>query len=258
VFLLEPAPTPFDLRWRMFGIDVRVHPFFWLVAALLGWPFLRAGFGLVLVWIGCVFVSVLIHELGHVFAGRVFGADGHIVLYSFGGLAIGSSDLRRRWQRVLVYFAGPLAGFLLFGVVVAALFLLRAVELPPLVRAAISFLIWINLGWGILNLLPIWPLDGGRISRDLLEWLTPERGAAVALGISGTLAGLLAVNALMATYGRPLIPWIPFDGLYVAIMFGLLAISSFQMMQMENAARARREDDRLPWERDEEEEEWRR
>src|SRR5207302_5403914 len=59
-----------------------------------------------LIWIACTFVSILIHELGHVFMGRLFGSHGHIVLYSFGGLAIGSSALRSRWQRIAVYFAG--------------------------------------------------------------------------------------------------------------------------------------------------------
>ena len=64
-------------------------------------------------WIICVFVSILIHEMGHVLMGRLFGAEGHIVLYSFGGLAIGSKRLADRWQRIAVSFAGPLAQFIL-------------------------------------------------------------------------------------------------------------------------------------------------
>ncbi len=119
MFFGSPQPTPFDLHWRMFGIDVRVHPFFWLTAVLLGWSWVDVGLVYLLLWILCVFVSVLIHEMGHVLMGRVFGSDGYILLYSFGGLAFNSNNVRHRWQRVCVSFAGPLAQFVLFGAVLA-------------------------------------------------------------------------------------------------------------------------------------------
>ena len=60
-----------------------------------------------MLWIACVFLSILLHEFGHVWAGRGFGSDASIVLYSFGGLAVGASDQRLRWQRIIVYLAGP-------------------------------------------------------------------------------------------------------------------------------------------------------
>ena len=85
----------------MFGIDVRVHPLFWVMSAVLGWGwYLERNFAYLFLWVMCVFVSVLLHELGHVVVGRLFGSQGHILLYSFGGLAIGSTDLRHRWQRL--------------------------------------------------------------------------------------------------------------------------------------------------------------
>src|SRR5947207_2300389 len=83
--------TPFDLKWRMFGIHVRVHPLFWVVAALLSRPFLEVGIPHILISMACIFLSVLIHELGHVVVGRYFGSHGHIVLWAMGGLAIGSN-----------------------------------------------------------------------------------------------------------------------------------------------------------------------
>ena len=65
----EPNRTPYDLRFNLFGIPVRVHPLFWLVAAILG-----AGSDPdpieLLLWIGTVFVSILIHEMGHALAAR--------------------------------------------------------------------------------------------------------------------------------------------------------------------------------------------
>src|SRR6185436_3070814 len=101
-------------------IGVRVSPWFWVITAAMGWgggPERDREFFVqrLIIWIVCVFVSILVHELGHVLAGRLFGSEGHIVLYGMGGLAIGSSALERRWQRIVVYAAGPAAGFLLLG-----------------------------------------------------------------------------------------------------------------------------------------------
>src|SRR6516165_8553767 len=68
----EPNETPLDLKWRMFGIPVRVHPFFWLVSAFMGWSTLNRGIIFLVIWVACVFVSVLVHEMGHVLMGRLF------------------------------------------------------------------------------------------------------------------------------------------------------------------------------------------
>lgn len=249
----EPERTQFDLNFRLFGIAVRVHPFFWLLSAMFGWDSVKEGFAYLLVWIGCVFVSVLIHEMGHVLMGRIFGTRGHIVLYSMGGIAIGSSNLTNRWQRIAVYFAGPLAQFLLLGVLLAVLFLsLGEREMSPLMAAVVNDLFWINLFWAALNLVPVLPLDGGQISREVFDWIMPGgQGLRTALGVSMVVAGVLAINSLAAYSGRPLIPFLPLGGLYMAIFFALLALTSFQMMQQVPIDRPRRdEDDRLPWERD--------
>jgi stage IV sporulation protein FB len=260
MFLLEPAETAWDLRWRMFGIPVRVHPMFWLVAALMGNSALRAGVQFLLIWIACVFVSILVHELGHVVMGIAFGSHGHIVLYSFGGLAVGSNRLDDRWKRILVCFAGPLAGFLFLGVVLLALWIENPAFFPrymrnlvemfgipldehalqagpgplrvpnALMRYAVSNLIFINLLWGLVNLLPVWPLDGGQISRDTCEGASPRSGLQVSLGISMMTAGVLALDGLMAHFDRPLLP-LGIGSLYTGIFFGLLAFQSFQLLQ---------------------------
>jgi Zn-dependent protease len=232
----------------MFGIDVRVHPLFWLISAMLGWRLAeQLGYQYLLLWVACVFVSILIHELGHVFVGRIFGAYGHIVLYSFGGLAIGSSDLPHRWQRVAVYFAGPLAGFILLGLVEV---IIRVIELPRtpsavMLVATLLFLWEINLFWGLMNLLPVWPLDGGQISREVFTWLTPNNGLRVSLGLSIFVAAAIAITAAVG--------WVKFIGqdFYLAILFGLLAFSSFQMLQqLPPRYRSEEQEELAPWERD--------
>jgi Zn-dependent protease len=258
LFLFEPDRTPYDLNWRMFGVHVRVHPMFWLMACILGayWAEIHAIY--LLIWILCVFVSVLVHELGHVFMGRIFGSDGHIVLYSFGGVAIGSNDLRSRWKRIMVLFAGPLAGFVLYGVVYAirlAVFPPREDGLPRMrwdmtvaelrLLTTLGMLLWINLAWGILNLLPIYPLDGGQISREVFSAAAPRNGLRASLIISLLLSGLLAVHCLMAANGRPLLPFLPLGGSMLnALLFGMLAMENYMMLQQVN------EQQRRPWDHD--------
>jgi stage IV sporulation protein FB len=244
----EPQRTQFDLNFRLLGVDVRVHPWFWIMSALLGWNALSNGIAYLLIWIACVFVSILLHEFGHIFMGRLFGARGYVILYGMGGLAVGSTESRRRWQRVLVYFAGPAAGLVLGGLVfVSTLFVLRK-DSPPLLEALLLDLLVINILWSLLNLLPIWPLDGGRMSKEFLEWLMPEKGAGVAFGISLVIAGLLAANALcihFAKHALPVFDHIPIlrslGGIYTAILFGMIAFSNFQMLQLESHRR--------PWDR---------
>jgi stage IV sporulation protein FB len=243
----EPNRSPYDLNFTIFGTDVRVHPMFWLVSVVMGWSAVRFGFAYLLVWVACVFVSVLIHELGHVFAGRLFGSHGHIVLYSFGGLAIGSSALRDRWQRIVVYCAGPFAGFVLCGLV--WLWESHLNPQSPLLISAIDDLWVINLFWGLINLLPVWPLDGGQVSRDIIEWLHPANGIRLSLGISIVVAGLIAFVALVNTYSEEPIalvrqfPYLGYlNGGYMALLFACLAFNSYQALQ--------REGQRRPWDKD--------
>jgi len=269
VFLSEPSETPFDLRFWLFGTHVRVSPWFWLISAALGYDLVmgadtRTGMLFLAIWVACVFVSVLLHEFGHGWMGRLFGSHGHIVLHSFGGLAVGSSDLKRGWQRFLVFFAGPLIQFVLFGVLVvyalffmgadfAAIFMYHyAAVWRTLGGKAMRFLLDINLFWPILNLLPIWPLDGGQMTREVLVAAAPRNGQMLAFGLSALVAGLLAVHCLMVEYNRdawPLTKYLPFGGLYLAIFFALFCAQNFMAVQAENARRQRYSDDEFPWER---------
>jgi Zn-dependent protease len=255
----DPGRSQFDLNFRLIGIPVRVHPMFWLMSVLLGQGTLQLGFEYLLIWVACVFVSILVHEMGHVVAARLFGVEGEIVLYGFGGLAIPAGQMRKRWQHIVVCVAGPLAGFLMLGFVVLLLPTIAPEELAhvknrilhylgqrpqnldliprvTLIREILDDLVWINMVWGLVNLLPVWPLDGGQISRDILTLLSPRSGASIALGISLVIAGLLAVIALMAVNGRFLLPeWVPVSDWWLVIMFGYLAVVSFMALQQERS-----------------------
>ncbi|MFV1994215.1 MAG: site-2 protease family protein [Verrucomicrobiales bacterium] len=201
------------LRFRLFGIPVQVHWFFWLVAAMLGGGLsgpMTPGKGQhLLVWVVVVFVSIMVHELGHAFMYRRFGGTPSISLYSLGGVtsAIGRYD---RKQTILITAAGPAFGFAL--ALVAILLSQGAGNAHPLARQAIGMLVWINVFWTVMNLLPVLPLDGGQILNALLG---PQRlRTTVTVGM--VVAGLVALWALSVGL------------LFVAILFGFMAFSNFQ------------------------------
>jgi stage IV sporulation protein FB len=249
----EPTRTPWDLNFHLGDIPVRIHPSFWLFSAFLGWPYQqRFGFEYLLLWIACMFGSILVHELGHVAAGRFFGRPSHIILFAFGGLAVGDYQLRRRWQRVVIFLAGPLAGLALYGLLwLVARYGLAQIDpatledLPAVVRG-LQMLLWMNLVWNVLNLIPVWPLDGGQISREAFSWLVPGRGIWLSLGISFLFSGSAAVYSILAYNNREL-PYPTIDPIFAAIFFGLLALQSFQLLQQVEADRHRHDDG---WERD--------
>src|SRR5437763_13468730 len=99
----------FDLHFTLFASPVRVSGWFWLLPFVVGIPLAFHGVGLLFVVPACVFVSVLLHEFGHVLAGRCFGASSHVVLNGIGGAAFGCAEVPERWQRIIVYLAGPFA-----------------------------------------------------------------------------------------------------------------------------------------------------
>jgi hypothetical protein len=174
--ILVPAQTRLDLTFRFLGTHVRVSAWFWIMPVLIGGFFATwLGVPYLLLVVGCFFVSVLLHEFGHVLAGRYFGQDGYIVLNSIGGAAVGCADAHERWQRIVVYLAGPLiqlvcAG-LLWGTDLVVLQRTKFIEGEyPLASHALLALRFINFGMALLSLLPLPPIsDGWHICRELVE-----------------------------------------------------------------------------------------
>jgi Zn-dependent protease len=244
VLLYEPGQSPYDLRFRLFGVPVRVHPLFWLMCVVLGYGFTQTDspatgniFGDLALWVGCVFVSILLHEFGHVWTGQAFGSHGYIVLHLMGGLAIGSSDLGRRWQRIAVSAAGPAIQLVLWGALIGAV---AAGWLPDPAKGSgtparllLYMLLWINLYWPLFNLLPIWPLDGGKVTRDVCQAASERQGLVVSLWISMVVSACLAVYSLLAEAYRPRLPFVPADGYFLAIFLASFAIGSYQGLQEE-------------------------
>jgi stage IV sporulation protein FB len=246
MFLFQPPPpTQYDLRFSIAGIPVRVHPLFWLIALLLG----SSGDLIQLpIWIFVVFVSILIHELGHALAMRRYGQPSRIILHFAGGLTVpepvswGSGwanvSLRPN-QEIFISLAGPGAGFLLAALVVVGAtisggsiitnWLFGVIPLPVaalmpiggrVLSLLLTMLLWVNVFWGLINLLPVYPLDGGNVSRYLLLQADPIDGVRKALWISVIAGGLVAVAGLLIL-----------RSMYMAFLFGLLAFQSYQSLQ---------------------------
>ena len=191
----EPPQTRFDLRVRLYGIPIRVHPMFWVVSGALG---LRLPLPELLVWVVVILVSIIVHEMGHALMLRFFRRRSLVVLYSLGGITIpvggGGDRTLKGWQLAIVSACGPLAGFAL----AAGTYLLIprfASTNAGIVGAFYYHLIWINVVWGALNLLPVWPLDGGQVARATLVQISGDNGYAAARLLSLVTAGAVAVVA---------------------------------------------------------------
>jgi len=229
----EPPRSQADIHFTLFGFPIRVHPFFWVITVILG---LRTHKDPVemLIWVAAVFVSILIHELGHALTIRFYGGDCWITLYGMGGLASSNWVHRTTRQQVLISAAGPAAGFALAAILLAAVrssghdvWFTGEVLLPfffdrfdsPHLYLFLRDMLFINFAWGILNLLPIYPLDGGQIARELLVHQNPGRGIIQSLWLSVFTAGCLVVFGLTR------------ESLFMAFMFGFLGYQSYATLQ---------------------------
>jgi Zn-dependent protease len=183
------------LRFLLFGFPTRIQPSFVLVVLILG-IFPGATVASVAIWTAVAAVSILWHELGHAVAARRLGADPTIELYSFGGLTHWrpATDASR-WQLISVAAAGPVAGLILGGLVAGAAALSGDVDSEHL-RFFVVVMLWINVGWGLVNLLPVLPLDGGHILAELLPGERNQRWrrAAVVSVVTGGIAAVILVS----------------------------------------------------------------
>jgi stage IV sporulation protein FB len=187
------------VKFSIFRIPVRVQPLFLAIALFIAPPtasIFGGRWSQILAWVGVVFCSVLGHELGHALVARRFGAEVDITLHGLGGYTRWhvAKDIGP-WRRVIVAAAGSLTGFALAGVL---WLVLRSDVLPTtwrLLDFAIGWFITVNILWGVLNWLPIRPLDGGHMLLGVLQAFFGERGVTIAnviFPVATVAGGLLA------------------------------------------------------------------
>jgi stage IV sporulation protein FB len=205
------------LSFRLFGYPVRIEWMFWVLCVLLGMPYLQKqgpeALGQFLIVTAVVLGSILWHELGHAWARRRCGEPySEITLYGFGGLCGGPGRFTRH-ESMFISAAGPAASLLLGGAV--WLLVLTPIAANPWLRFFAGWMHWVNVGWAILNLLPVLPLDGGRIFEAALAnrnpGLVPRVGFGVALGVA--ILGLLSAQ------------------FFLAVVFGMLAHGNYRRMR---------------------------
>jgi Zn-dependent protease len=177
---------------RVAGIDVFLHPTFLLVLipGVFGRP----------LTVLCVFGCVLLHEFGHALMARRFGIETEdITLYPIGGVARLRRMPRAPGAELLIALAGPAVNFAIVGALtVLSLLGLNALVAGTTLEFLLNELLIVNLVLGLFNLIPAFPMDGGRVLRALLGgWLGRAQATTIAATIGRTLAVLFGIFGIM-------------------------------------------------------------
>lgn len=187
------------LRFVFLRVPVAVHWSFALVALfVLG----QLDAVEVVGWVVGVFAAVLFHEMGHALTARHFGANPvTITLFALGGVTMYPSAVPMTpGKRFLISGAGSAVGITLGG---AVWFAERAGSLDglfPFARAAAYAFMIAGLLWGILNWLPILPLDGGNMAWSALELASPRNALRIAKGLTIVTAAVVVFVAMRLDY----------------------------------------------------------
>jgi Zn-dependent protease len=210
------------MRWSLkvasiSGIEVRIHLTFLLFLAWIWVSYYRvaglAGAVQGVLFVLALFACVLLHEFGHAFAARGFGiATPDITLLPIGGVARLSRIPDEPWQEFVVAIAGPLVNVVIAGALIFVVH--RSAELQQLEYLEnprvelLSRLASVNVMLVLFNLIPAFPMDGGRILRALLAMTMPyARATQIAAWIG---QGLAVVFGIFGLFGNPLLIFIAF------------------------------------------------
>lgn len=206
------------MRWslnigRLFGIRLELHVTFLLLVAwvavdqgLLAGHVEAALAAVVLTLL--VFACVVLHELGHALTARRFGvATRDIVLLPIGGVARLERMPARPQQELLVAIAGPAVNVVIaVALVLLMVFAGRPTALAVLGDGLLETLLLVNVAMVLFNMIPAFPMDGGRVLRALLGLRLPfPRATRIAAGVGQAAAVLLAVAGLLVLHNWVLV-----------------------------------------------------
>ncbi len=170
--------------FTVFGFEVKLDASWLILAFLITWtlavgffPFTAPGLAMSTYWwmgvagaLG-LFLSIIWHELSHSLVARHYGLPMRgITLFIFGGVAEMENEPANAKSEFLMAIAGPISSVVFAGICYL-LFLAGALRWPVPVRAVLAYLAWINVVLAIFNMVPAFPLDGGRVLRAALwKW----------------------------------------------------------------------------------------
>lgn len=205
------------IRFTLFGVQVSIHPTLWLTLAILGRAFCVSSMVellSVLLFVVAAFVVLLAHEMGHALVGRrLGGGQPSVYLAWLGGDCTNETARLTRMQGVVMTAAGPLSSLALgvlaylglslyvgsfeLGTALAAHFALgympaeAVMNYPVMAMFFFFFLIEVSCWWTLLNMLPIFPLDGGQIMQGLMK--SRQQVHSISLAGAVVLAAVFAV-----------------------------------------------------------------
>jgi Zn-dependent protease len=221
---------------KIAGIDIYAHLSWFIILVLLTWSLaggwfaqLFPGWATTTYWIAAfisavlLFVCVLAHELAHALIARAYGLTvRNITLFIFGGVATIEEEVKRPGVEFLVAIAGPLASLLLAVFAFLLAWPLRGSGTSA--EAVLDYLAVSNLVLGVFNLLPGFPLDGGRLLRSLVWKVTGnfKKATRIASLIGQTFAYLFILLGIVEFFTGNF-----FNGLWIAFI-GWFLLSAAQ------------------------------
>jgi Zn-dependent protease len=230
--------------FRVGGIQLAVHFSFFLLLAVnafdgwadAGWAGLWWSSAMLVTFFACV----VLHELGHCFTAIRYGITvPRILLLPIGGMAEFDGIPREPRRELLITVAGPAVNFVLAALLWLALPRLGAApgsgpesEIPSLLESAHLLMQW-NLAMGLFNLLPAFPMDGGRILRAALATRLPYVRATFWAATTGKVLCVAGAGIALFSYQQPLL----------AVLFAFI----FLVGEMEYRAAKRREIEEAHW-----------
>lgn len=197
---------------RLGGIPLALHWSFLVLVAYLTWEGWRVGGLPGLVWVFgytvAVFACVVLHELGHALTARRFGVGvPRILLLPVGGMAEFDHIPRRPRHELLIALAGPAVNAVLAGALVAAGVRIPtgwdALIFPLTLTEFFRHLVVMNVVMGLFNLLPIFPMDGGRVLRALLALRWPYVRATLVAASVGKVLALAGIGIMLLGFESP-------------------------------------------------------
>ncbi len=203
---------------RLFGSELRVHATFFLLLLWVGWvAYADGGWSAALeniVFVAALFACVVAHEFGHALTARRYGIrTPDITLLPIGGLARLESMPERPRQEILVALAGPAVNVAIWAILVVVLGaetdLEKLAEIEHTTEGFLGRLALVNLFIAVFNLLPAFPMDGGRVFRATLS-IFMDRVRATRVAATGGQVLAFVLGFLGLASGNPILLLIAF------------------------------------------------
>lgn len=201
-------------QFGIFGIPVKIDPFFAIMLLLFGFlMYAPTGGQYVVSFAVIAALSVFIHELGHALGFKAFGIRPSILLHGMGGATspTSSTEAITPLRNIVITLAGPLPPLVLLGLPALSM----ATSSGQGSNVILEQIVFVNVVWSVLNLIPILPLDGGVVTASIFELIFAGKGRRIANVLSLVLASGLALYSFALD--------LPFLAV-MAVLFGFLNV----------------------------------